>query len=165
MIGHILTVKHFNAESRKYEFFRYQIIGTRKNRFGEVSDYFIPVWDAQKQFFRAYSANSYFLVEVSAKTEKLVNRYAAEFIRFTRMANYCETIRRRYALQGFVMPTLTERVNAYGDVTYTPEMAYEVQEPQHLDMIGIAKRKRDKYRNLANEALIASGLANAVNHG
>lgn len=165
MLGHILTLKFFNPQSWRYEFQRYSIIGTFTDRFGRVS-YYVPLWDAELGFFRAFSERNHNFVGISETAMPLSENaeQAAAYIRYNRIASYCETIRHAYAVPAYTIEKQAiGQNNVYGTrFTLQDDCNTSVFDTNEA-MNRRAATKRNYYAQLAQSALLASGYAETVN--
>lgn len=164
-IGHMLTVSHWNAPARRYDTFQYVIIGERRNRFGQISDYYIPVWDAERGNFRSYSATSYFIQRISDNAMPMSEQHKAmaRAIRFGKMAALCDRVYRHYAIPHYASNStlMSDTVNGFAWTQHNSQregIVTGAYHDVHEGMAARAKKKRGDYEALRFQELRFAGV-------
>ncbi len=157
-VGHILTEKRWE---------RGQYVNTQHVIIGEYSVagrkyYYIPAWNTWQATFCVISADSSFLVGISENAYPMseTHKTMARALEYKRLAGYCETIRKYYAVPHMVA---RQAVVSAPTASYQTRMElgteYEsVWEDAYAGMAKRAAARRDKYAAMYLQELQSVGL-------
>lgn len=159
-VGHILTELRSNFRNPDGYFRHYTIIGEYTNVWGEI-EYYVDEWNSSTRSFNRYKANSSFFHAISEAPHTMTEKQEAmsRAIIYRRLASYCETIRRYYAMPYTIATKKAIGNNTITGTRFTLQDEYEfAMEDAYAGMAERAKNKRNRYMELYEAELAKSGV-------
>lgn len=162
-IGHILTVRHYNALAHRFENFHYPIIGVKFDRFKRAY-YFIPTWNKYTNDFHCYYQDSTFMVSVSENAMPMseAHKAAARAFRYGRILGLLERLRQDYNSPSYRIEKASVAAPNLGypnRMVVGDDYEYKELESDEAMLKRIAAKKR-YYMALRHEGMVLAGIFN-----